>query len=225
MKKSRSGDIAVLGVFIALIIVLQAIAEVIQLFGMAISLALGLIPVLVLAQIKGAKMGALGGLAFGLTSLVIAVIRAAAVPMFAIAINPLVSVFPRVMSGLIAGLVYSAMSRRCQSAARGGLNSAVSALSGVLTNTVLFLSMFLAFAFGRTYGPTTVNFSWLLGAIVAVNTVVEAAAYVAIVPAIVFALQKAQIKLAEAKMDAAIPAENENSEAESSPELEEKSGE
>ena len=54
-KKNK--EIATLGITLALVVVLQALAEIIQKFGLPISFALGLIPVFVCGQVYGVKFG------------------------------------------------------------------------------------------------------------------------------------------------------------------------
>lgn len=199
--KRHSKDIALISVTVALIIVLQALAEVLQVIGLQISLALGLIPVLVAAQLRGWKVGAVCGLAFGLVSMSIALIRYLGVPVWNTAINPLVSVVPRVIVGIFAALVYTAIgkARAKRPGEKGKLKgvtdyfqSAAATLAGVLTNTVLFLGMFFAFAHGKADGVYTVNMEFIVGTIIAFNTVIEAVAYTALVPAIVIALAKSE---------------------------------
>lgn len=63
-KKNK--EIATLGITLALVVVLQALAEIIQKFGLPISFALGLIPVFVCGQVYGVKFGAISGGVFGL---------------------------------------------------------------------------------------------------------------------------------------------------------------
>lgn len=194
----RNRNITLIGITIALIIVLQSLAEVIQLFGLQISLALGLIPVLVVSQLKGWKFGAICGLAFGIVSMSIAAIRYAAVPVFRNAINPLVSVMPRILVGMFSGAlaeIFNNLSLKWKEQGkfkvltRKYFLSAVATLAGVLTNTIGFLGMFFLFSSGQSIGGYTVNIAYIFGMIVAVNTVVEAVSYVVIVPGITEALR------------------------------------
>lgn len=194
----RNRNIALIGITIALIIVLQALAEVIQLFGLQISLALGLIPVLVISQLKGWKIGAICGLAFGIVSMSIAAIRYSAVPVFRNAINPLVSVMPRILVGIVTGALASTFSKlslkwkergKYKLFTRKYFLSAVATLAGVLTNTIGFLGMFFVFSAGQSVGGYTVNIAYIFGMIVAINTVVEAISYVVLVPAITESLR------------------------------------
>ena len=185
----KSKNLAFIGIFAALVIVLQAIAEITRLLGLPMSLALGLIPVLVAAQLKGPKVGAAVGLVFGLTSMTLAVIAAASMPIAKVTINPLVSVLPRVLVGVVCGGVYKLTARNATSKPRRIFNSVAATLSGIITNTALYLGMFLAFAYGRTFEETTIDFKWVLASVVALNTVVEVVAFTLIVPAVVISVE------------------------------------
>lgn len=196
-NSSKSRDIAYIGIFSALVVVLQAIAEITRILGLPMSLALGLIPVLVAGQLRGVKTGVIVGGVFGLTSLVLAVIYVASLPnsYAQIIVNPLVSVFPRIMVGLVSALVYKAFTRRGErSRAKRYVFSAVSALLGVVTNTVLFLGMYAAFAYGRTFDDATIDFKWIITAVVAINTIIEAVAFPLITGGVVSAVESKTLK-------------------------------
>lgn len=195
-KKNK--EIATLGITLALVVVLQALAEIIQKFGLPISFALGLIPVFVCGQVYGVKFGAISGGVFGLVSLFIALVYSGSIPMYAVAINPLVSVFPRILCGTVCALVYKGLSKAAAKSTKPrtekqnrAVNFAIgcfSTICGVITNTILFLSMFLAFAHGKNYDGLVINFKWLLSSVVAINTVVELCLFAVIVPSITVVL-------------------------------------
>ncbi len=183
---------------VALIIVLQLFAELLRSLGMTMSFALGLIPVLVVSQTEGMKHGVFGGFVFGLVSLIMAVVGANITPMFRVAINPLVSVFPRIMVGVVVSGIFWLLDKKLNKhrknltsnavKRRTATNSAISTLCGVLTNTILFLGMFLAFAHGRTFGETRIDIRYILTVIVSLNTVIEIILFTIIVPVIVLAI-------------------------------------
>ena len=101
----RNRTIATLGVSFALIVVLHALAEAFARWGL-FSLALGIIPVLAISQVKNWKFGVILGAFFGVVSLLTAVIKGyAGVPVWHNVINPLVSVLPRAVVGLACSLL------------------------------------------------------------------------------------------------------------------------
>lgn len=64
---------------------------------------------------------------------------------------------------------------------------------GTLTNTVLFLGMFFAFAHGKTFDNLVIDFKWVLTSIVALNTVIELILFAVTVPAIVYAMTQSKL--------------------------------
>ncbi len=192
----KNKKIAAVGISVALVVVLQALAELLQKIGMPLSLALGIIPVLVAAQLYGAKTGAVVGGFFGIISLIIAAFNSAALPIAKVVINPIVSVLPRIAVGTVCGLVFKwingAFLKRDAAVAQKRLPfaSLIATLSGIITNTVLFLGSFFLFAHGNTYGDVTVDFKWILASVVALNTAIELVLFSAIVPCIVTVLHR-----------------------------------
>lgn len=187
-KNSRT--VAAVGISVALIAVLQALAEILQKVGLPVSLALGLLPVLVAAEFYGPKVGAICGGFFGITSLIIAVVYSSAIPLYSVAINPLVSVLPRILAGVASGLVYKGIKNKIKNEKKSVAASVAATVSGVLTNTVLFLGFFFLFAGGKTYGSVTVDFRWIMASVVSINAAIELASFSVIVPLVVGALEK-----------------------------------
>ena len=183
-----------------MVIVLQSLAEITRMLGLPMSLALGLIPVLIAGQLRGIKVGAVVGFVFGLVSLVLALIYVASLPnsYAKVIINPLVSVFPRVTVGVVSAAVYKAFTRKNEkSRAKRYVFSAVAAFCGVVTNTVLFLGMYMAFAYGKTFDDATINFGWIIAAVVAINTLIEAICFPLISGGVVSAIESKTLKSGE----------------------------
>lgn len=179
-RTTKSKDIAFIGIFSALVVVLQLLAELTKALGLPLSIALGLIPVLVSAMLGGIKSGAVVGGVFGLVSLVLSAILASSMPnsTATVIVNPLVSLLPRILVGVVTALVYGALTKKKGlSKGKKFTFAAISGLTGVLTNTVLFLSMFLLFSYGKVYEDATIDFTWVITAVVAVNTLIEVVAF------------------------------------------------
>ena len=167
------------------------------------SLALGLIPVLTVSQTHGLKFGAICGFAFGLFTLIFSVIYMAAIPMYSVTANPLVSVFPRIMTGVVCAISFKGLINAMRkhnmapSVRKNRLQivsaSCISSILGTLTNTILFLGMFFAFAHGKTFDNLVIDFKWVLTSIVALNTVIELILFAVTVPAIVYAMTQSKL--------------------------------
>lgn len=202
-RTKRATDIAILGITLAIMIVLQLFASLLQKLGMPMSLALGLIPVLVVSQTHGIKFGMISGGFFGLITLLFSVIYAGAIPIYSVTINPLVSVFPRVAVGAVCALSYVVFMRIARkknptpSIKQSRLTllgiSTASTILGVITNTALFLAMFFAFAHGKTFDGLVIDMKWILSSIVALNTVIELVLFAIVVPSIVYAMTESKL--------------------------------
>ncbi|QGU96527.1 ECF transporter S component [Clostridium bovifaecis] len=92
------------------------------------------IPVIITAILEGPILGALMGLVFGIISFVNAIIKPT--PLSFAAMNPLVSIFPRMLIGVVAYYVYKGIPLKNESIKVGA-----SAALATLMNTVGFLGM------------------------------------------------------------------------------------
>ena len=184
-------------VFIAIIIVMTAVPYTgyITYLPGGIAITTLHIPVIIGAVFLGWKYGALLGGVWGITCVVKAYLNPEAgnIPFQ----NPLVSVLPRIIVGIVAGLVFAlaagryskksleeqAARRRMAQRDREILAAGVAALAGTLTNTVLVLTMLHFFGAPGTTDIAQV-FSTVVKTIVGVNGVIELCAALIIVPAL-----------------------------------------
>ncbi|MCX7904363.1 MAG: ECF transporter S component [Caloramator sp.] len=89
------------------------------------------IPVIIASIYEGYLGGIIVGLIFGLSSL----ISNLSGPLAPVFINPMVSIFPRIMIGIVSAATYKKTK-----------NTFLTAVLGTLTNTILVLSMIYIFA-------------------------------------------------------------------------------
>lgn len=137
------------------------------------------------AVMLGWRYGAVLGFVWGVTC----IIRALTNPIWAPFVNPLVSLVPRVLVGIAAGLAADGLRKlKCKPYVVG----AVSAAAATLTNTVLVLTALKLFSAVLTGAP-------LLGTIYAtligVNGVVELIAAILITPSVLAAIQPRELVL------------------------------
>ena len=93
--------------------------------------------------------------------------------------------------GVASGLVYKGIKNKIKNEKKSVAAASVAAtVSGVLTNTVLFLGFFFLFAGGKTYGSVTVDFRWIMASVVSINAAIELGSFSVIVPLVVGALEK-----------------------------------
>lgn len=196
-KKMNVKKLVLAAVFIAIIIVMTAVPYTgyITYLPGGIAITTLHIPVIIGAVFLGWKYGALLGGVWGITCVVKAYLNPEAgnIPFQ----NPLVSVLPRIIVGIVAGLVFAlaagryskksleeqAARRRMVQRDREILAAGVAALAGTLTNTVLVLTMLHFFG---ALGTTDIAqvFSTVVKTIVGVNGVIELCAALIIVPAL-----------------------------------------
>lgn len=96
------------------------------------------IPVIITAILEGPVLGALMGLIFGSISLINAMIKPG--PLSFAALNPMVSIFPRIFIGVVAYYIYKRIPFKNENIRIG-----ISAAIGTLMNTIGFLGMMYLF--------------------------------------------------------------------------------
>jgi len=185
MQKNKAYRISILAMFIAIII----IQNFVPLFGY---IPLGLldlttihITVIIAAIILGPKDGALVGGAWGL----ITFIRAFTSPTSPLAplvfTNPVVSIVPRILIGLVAGWLFILLQHKIKRTPAMML----AALVGALVNTILVLGLIYLFyrtpAVAQAYGTADVSrLGGLLLVVVATNGIPEAILAAVVAPLI-----------------------------------------
>jgi len=139
--KSRftARKIAITGVLSALSVVLNFLPlGFIIIPGLPLQITLMHIPVIIGAILEGPVAGAFIGLIFGLSSFYTAV--TSPLPIAFAFLNPLVSILPRILIGVVAYYVYYAIDKALGSK-RSAISIGASAILGTTTNTVGVLGM------------------------------------------------------------------------------------
>lgn len=138
------------------------------------------IPVIIAAIMEGVTGGIMVGLIFGISSL----INSLSTPLAPVFLNPMVSVFPRIMIGVFAALVYKKTK-----------NVPLTAAVGTITNTVLVLFMVYVFAgaaFANIIHVSLATLGKVLVGIALNNGILEAIVAVIVITAIIKALNKSK---------------------------------
>lgn len=132
------------------------------------------IPVIIGAIVLGIKYGSILGGVMGLFSL----IRAAVMPnspIDALFLNPIISVLPRILIGLITAIVFKWLKNLLSDKKFAvAISSGVAAAIGTLVNTITVLGL-LALLYGDKFELTTTAsaISFIFGSIFAVNGLIE----------------------------------------------------
>lgn len=173
-------------------------------YGPGLSITLIHIPVMIGAIVLGPSAGAALGTVWGVSCIIKAVTAPPSPLDAAIFWNPLVSLIPRILAGLLAGLAFRAVlaiSRRItrrDSAGKAaqGVSAGIAAAVGSVVNTVLVLgAIYLLYGtqFGAELGINMVSFGGLLDYIMlafAANASLEAAACVIVCVPVYYALER-----------------------------------
>lgn len=192
-QKNKTYRIAILGILSALIIIQTFVPFLGNIPIPPLNPTIIHITVIVAAFVLSTKDGMLVGLVWGLARMVKAYTLPASPLDLLLWTNPVIAVVPRVMVGLVAGLVFHAFLKRKQE--KVGMVTA--AVLGSLTNTVLVLG-FIALFYGNEYATALnvdpSNLLKVLAGIVATNGIGEAVAAGLISPFIATALMKVRRK-------------------------------
>ncbi|CZQ97209.1 ecf transporter substrate-specific component [Trichococcus flocculiformis] len=192
-QKNKTYRIAILGILSAFIIVQTFVPFLGNIPIPPLNPTIIHITVIVAAFVLSTKDGMLVGLVWGLARMVKAYTLPASPLDLLLWTNPVIAVVPRVMVGLVAGLVFHTFLKRKQE--KVGMVTA--AVLGSLTNTVLVLG-FIALFYGNEYATALnvdpSNLLKVLAGIVATNGIGEAVAAGLIAPFIATALMKVRRK-------------------------------
>ena len=192
-QRNKTYRIAILGILSAFIIIQTFVPFLGNIPIPPLNPTIIHITVIVAAFVLSTKDGMLVGLVWGLARMVKAYTLPASPLDLLLWTNPVIAVVPRVMVGLVAGLVFHAFLKRKQE--KVGMVTA--AVLGSLTNTVLVLG-FIALFYGNEYATALnvdpSNLLKVLAGIVATNGLGEAVAAGLIAPFIAKALMKVRRK-------------------------------
>lgn len=173
-----------LGILMGLIILMTFIPNIGYIQTGLFSITTIHIPVLIGAALMGPIGGLVLGLTWGLTSYFYALTLGTIEAM--IFLNPMVSIVPRVLVGLIVSYTTMALDKvNMKEVLKYGLVAGI----GTLSNTILVLSSIFIFA---SEGVLSFNqaFSTIITIIISTNGLLELFAAVIIVPAVVKAIRK-----------------------------------
>ena len=156
MKNNRTKEIAFTGVFAAIIFVMALVPWLGYIQIGLVSLTIIHIPVLIGGAVGGKRVSIYLGLFFGLTSLMIALIRPV-LPSDFIFQNPLVSVLPRLLFGYVAYLFYTYFNRVIKN---NIVATMVSFVLSTVAHTVFVLIAFYIFGIDNAALTGIFGFIW-----------------------------------------------------------------
>lgn len=197
MSKNRLSirQIAVAGILAALSVGLNYTPLAFVLVpGLQVHITFMHIPVIIGAILEGPVVGAFIGLIFGLFSLYTATITP--LPVAFAFLNPLVSVLPRILIGVVAYYAYKG-SMKVMKGKEIGLSAGVASVAGTLTNTIGVLGMIYILYAKRFIEAQGLDVPPLVGifGLALPNSPLELLAAILLVTPVVIAVKKARREL------------------------------
>lgn len=162
---------------------------------------IALLPIIVMAQIKGLKYGFILSAVFGVVSFAVSFsLRSVLSPVFQ---NPLVSIVPRLFIGVVTYFVYKGMKAltarlKLKERAARAISYGVSGAAGVITNTVLVLGMMLLWYHGREINGLSIGWGLII-TILGSNFLIELAVTTALCVPISLAVSKVAVSFSKEK--------------------------
>ncbi len=176
-------------VFAALIIVFTVVPNLGYISTGAVEITTLHIVTILGAVFLGQKYGAVLGGIWGITCFV----RAFTNPLWILFTNPLISVLPRILVGLVAASLFKALKKTKLS---NILCVSISAAAATLTNTVLVLSaMYIFGGMIESYAKFFEMFRTIITTIISLNGTIELAAAILLVPLLYLPLSKVQKRM------------------------------
>lgn len=196
METSKTKRIALLSIMLALTIVFCFVPVQIG----PISLAIMILPVLIIAQVEDFKMTTILSFMMGCINLIAWYTTKAASPIAPIFQNPIICIVPRTLVGVVAWLTIHGLKKLIKPSIKKGLQIALeqgsiilSTALGVMSNTV-FVGIFTLLFYNNSTLKTgvAIDIEYIL-AWFGLNFAVEVIAFSLLVPPIVLALKKAKL--------------------------------
>lgn len=180
----KTRDLVINAMFVALVMAMSLIPGVGFINLGIIAVTVIHIPVIVGAIAFGWKTGVLLGLAFGISSWVNAVTASPSIfaPVFA---NPIVSVLPRVIFGLLASMIYVGLSKVFKG--KVVMNAAITAAVATTLHSLMVLPLLYYFGLGFSslQGSLNVSVVTFVTAAFAANSISEIVIAAIIVPLVI----------------------------------------
>lgn len=196
METSKTKRIALLSIMLALTIVFCFVPVQIG----PISLAVMILPVLIIAQVEDFKMTTILSFMMGCINLIAWYTTKAASPIAPIFQNPIICIVPRTLVGVVAWLTSHGLKKLIKPSIKKGLQITLeqgsiilSTALGVMSNTV-FVGIFTLLFYNNSTLKTgvAIDIEYIL-AWFGLNFAVEVIAFSLLVPPIVLALKKAKL--------------------------------
>lgn len=180
-SRSKAYRISIIGILTALILVQSYVPLIGYISLGTVSITTIHLTVIIGAMMLGTSGGVEMGLIWGLTSLLVAYTTPADPLSLLLFRNPIIAIVPRVMTGLVAGLIFNQIQASKRTGVVGTIKMAVAGVAGALTNTLLVIGFTWLFYASKAStlvgnGASSANLGWVMMALLGVNAIAEAVA-------------------------------------------------
>ncbi len=189
-KKSSLINLILVALFSAIVIVFTLVPNLGYISTGPIEITTLHIVVIIASLFLGVKYGAVVGGVWGITCIVRAFVLGAGSEIFKPFLNPMVSLVPRILVGLVAALIFCALKK---TKLNDIFSATIAAAVGTLTNTVLVLSALYIFGMGNQSFFDL--FNTIITTIISLNGSIELISAIIIVPLVYKPLSKYVRKL------------------------------
>lgn len=201
MKKTRTLKLTLLGMFSAIVILLTIVPWLGYISTPVVSITTIHIPVIIGAILLGVKGGAALGAVWGISCLIKAWIAPPSPLEQVIFVNPIVSVLPRIIVGIVAALIFSLILKLFKNKSAGEIvGSGVAAVGASITNSVLVVGAMALLYFPQISNAlelTSNALGYFIASVFTLNALVEALAAAILAIPISKALFSAQRRLSK----------------------------
>ncbi|WP_127849524.1 ECF transporter S component [Lacticaseibacillus hulanensis] len=180
-SRSKAYRISIIGLLTALIIVQSFVPMIGYISLGAVSITTIHLTVIIGAVMLGTSGGAELGLIWGITSMIVAYTTPADPLSLLLFRNPIIAIVPRVMTGVVAGLIFNQIKSSQKTGSVGTIKMIFSGIAGALTNTALVIAFTWLFYASKAAtlvgnGASSANLGWVMMAMLGVNAIAEAIA-------------------------------------------------
>ncbi|KRM87826.1 ECF transporter S component [Lacticaseibacillus thailandensis] len=177
-RRSSAYRISIMSLLVALIILQSALPMVGYISLGGISITTLHLTVIVGAVVLGTSYGTALGAVWGLSSWIMAFVRPSDVLTILLFRNPIIAFLPRILAGLVAGVLFNQLLPRVRTGVGGSIKMAIAGIGAALTNTLLVVALTWVFYASKAaaligHGANTSNFGWVMLALLGVNAIAE----------------------------------------------------
>lgn len=177
-RRSSAYRLSIMSLLVALIILQSSLPMVGYISLGGISITTLHLTVITGAVVLGTGYGTALGAVWGLSSFIMAFVRPSDVLTILLFRNPIIAFVPRILAGLVAGLLFNQLLPKVRTGLGGSIKMSLAGICAALTNTLLVVGFTWIFYASKAatmigHGANASNFGFVMLAMLGVNAVAE----------------------------------------------------